>query len=189
MPVFRTVKDSQKGSIRLEAVHQPLYDSTTLTASTQVQLFGQGPAGRTLLDTNLQTSGQLSWPKRFSIRAIRQVTAVGNTPFADMVSLLARAYYQVVIGEKPYLTIPAFLLSAGTGLEAQTLVGATLGTASIVANHGRPEHRNIYSLLHSVFIPPVQNFAVNLTVNTGFSPSPALKLWVVLEGELLREIQ
>lgn len=189
MPVFRTVKDQQKGSIRLEAIHQPLYDSTTVTTSTSVQLFGQGPSGRTSLDTNLQTAGQLSWPKRFSVRAIRQVTAVGASVFSDLVNFFARAWYTVVVGEKTYLTIPAFLLNAGTGLEAQTLVGASLGTADIVANHGRPEHRNIYSLLHSIFLPPVQNFSVNLNINTGLTTSPGFKLWLFLEGELLREIQ
>jgi len=189
MPVFRTVKDAKKGSIRLEAIHQPLYDSTTVVTSTTFQFFSQGPNGRTPLETNLQTPGALSWPKRFSVRALRQVTAVGATAFADMASFLARAWYRMSVGEKPYLTIPAFLLTAGTGLEAQTLVGATLGTADIVVNHGRPEHRNIFSLLHSVYLPPVQNFSVELNINTGLSLSPGFKLWLFLEGELLREIQ
>lgn len=60
MPVFRTVKDARQGSIRLEAIHQPLYDSVTITAAVVNQLFSQGSNNRSALLTNLQTAGQLS---------------------------------------------------------------------------------------------------------------------------------
>ena len=94
------------------------------------------------------------------------------------------------MGEKPYLTIPAFLITAGTGLEQQTVVPATATTTgSIYANHGRPDQRSIYGLLHSIYLPPVQNFSVELSIASGLSLSPGFKLWFFLEGELLREIQ
>ena len=57
MPVFRTVKDARQGSIRLEAIHQPLYDSIALTSQTSVTLFSLGNNGRSALLTNLQTAG------------------------------------------------------------------------------------------------------------------------------------
>ena len=153
MPVFRTVKDARQGSIRLEAVHQPLYDSVNVTVSVINQLFSQGSNNRTPLATNLQTAGQLSWPKRFSIRAIRQVMgyAIAATQI-DMSALLQRTFYKVVVGEKTYLTIPAFILT-GTGVEYQTLTPQSAAAAArIFANHGWPEQRNIFSLLHSIFI-------------------------------------
>jgi hypothetical protein len=132
----------------------------------------------------------LSWPKRFSIRALRQVSAVGSTLFTDFASFLLRSLYVVTVGEKPYLTIPAFLITAGTGLEAQTLVPATATTTgTVVSNHGRPDQRSIYGLLHSIYLPPVQNFSVQLQIQNGLSLSPGFKLWLFLEGELLREIQ
>ncbi len=190
MPVFRTVKDAKQGQIRLEAIHQPLYDSVQITTSTTVQFFAQGTQGRTSLETNLQTQSSLSWPKRFSIRAVRQVSAVGGTLFTDYASFLLRALYQIVVGEKPYLTIPAFLITAGTGLEQQTIVPAVATTTgTIYSNHGRPDQRSIYGLLHSIYLPPVQNFSVSLQIATGLSLSPGFKLWFFLEGELLREIQ
>ena len=190
MPIFRTVKDARQGSIRLEAIHQPIYDSTTVTTSTSVLFFAQGVNGRTPLDTNLQTQSSLSWPKRFSIRALRQVGAVGGTLFTDYAAFLLRALYKVTVGEKPYLTIPAFLITAGTGLEQQTIVPATATTAgTIYGNHGRPDQRSIYGLLHSIYLPPVQNFSVELNIASGLSLSPGFKLWFFLEGELLREIQ
>lgn len=193
MPVFRTVKDASKGSVRLEAIHQPLYDSSTISASGTVSFF-QNPAGRSALNTNLTTAGQLSWPKRFSVRALRQVTSPGKTLFTDMANFLANADYKVVVGEKTYLQVPAFLLTAGTGLEAALVTGAAAPLApangQTYANHGRPEQRNIYSLLHSIYIPPVQNFSVTLNIASGFTiASPFFVLWLFLEGELLREIQ
>ncbi len=191
MPVFRTVKDAKSGSIRLEAIHQPLYDSVTVTASTTAQLFSQGSNNRTALATNLQTAGQLSWPKRFSIRALRQVAGYGCVAaYADLAAFLQRAFYKITVGEKPYLTLPAFCLTSGTGLEQQTIVAAPALTASTVyANIGRPEQRNIYSLLHSIYLPPVQNFAVELNIATGLTITAGLVFHLFLEGELLREIQ
>jgi hypothetical protein len=192
MPVFRTVKDARQGSVRLEAIHQPLYDSVTLTTSTSVTFF-QNPSGRNYLATNLTTAGQLSWPKRFSIRALRQVSQLGLTLFTDYAAYLLRAAFKVQVGEKIYLQIPAFLLTAGTGLEAAFVTGTTIPTgptnSQTYANHGRPEQRNIYSLLHSIYIPPVQNFLVMLDIATGFTSSAGFTLWIFLEGELLREIQ
>ncbi len=191
MPVFRTVKDARQGSIRLEAIHQPLYDSVTITASTTNQLFSTGSNNRTVLQTNLQTAGQLSWPKRFSIRALRQVLGYASQAlYSDCIIYLQRTFYKVVVGEKNYLTIPAFILTAGTGLEAQASTPKIATTAgAIYANLGRPEQRNIYSLLHSIYLPPVQNFFVTQALATGATITSGLVVHLFLEGELLREIQ
>jgi hypothetical protein len=192
MPVFRTVKDARSGNVRLEAIHQPLYDSAVISAAGTISFF-QNPAGRPPIQTNLATAGQLSWPKRFSVRALRQVASPGLTLFADFASFLSKASYKVNVGEKQYLQIPAFLLTAGTGVEAQLLTGAAAPAApansAVYVNHGRPEQRNIYSLLHSIYIPPVQNFAVTLDIASGVTIGTAFTLWLFLEGELLREIQ
>lgn len=191
MPVFRTVKDARQGSIRLEAIHQPLYDSVTITAAVVNQLFSQGSNNRSALLTNLQTAGQLSWPKRFSIRAVRQVLGYASQAlYSDCIIYLQRTYYRVVVGEKTYLTLPAFILTAGTGLEAQAATPKIATTAGAVyANLGRPEQRNIYSLLHSIYLPPVQNFFVEQNCASGTTITSGLVVHLFLEGELLREIQ
>jgi hypothetical protein len=192
MPVFRTVKDQQSGSIRLEAVHQPLYDSATPTASSSTSFF-QNPAGKTAFDSNLQTAGQLSWPKRFSVRALRQVCALGTVLFTDLSAYLARASIKLSVGEKVYLTLPAFVVPAGVSMEVAYVTGAAAPAAPAnginVGNHGRGDQRNVYSLLHSVYIPPVQNFGLTLDIATGYTPATAFKIHWFLEGELLREIQ
>lgn len=188
MPVFRTVKDQQKGSIRLEAIHQPLYDRATITAAGNLSFF-QNPAGRSLLETNVTTAGQLSWPKRFSIKAVRQVPAA-VTLFADLQSYVDNTFLTIVVGEKSYLTLPAIVITAGCGIEIQQQEADTTAAADIsYATLGRPNQQNIYSLIHSIFIPPVQNFNVSLNVGAGVSIGTAFTLHMFLEGELLREIQ
>jgi hypothetical protein len=192
MPVFRTVQDAQSGEIRLEALHQPLYDAQTITTTTDYSYF-QNPAGRSALLTNVPTAGQLSWPKRFSIKAIRLVPNFG-TILADLVSFYANSVFRLKVGEKDYLQIPAFMLTPGVGLETQNTWDAQICCATnagtVYANNGRPDHHNIYGLIHPVYVPPVQNFSVTVTPLAGATFTTAgFRLWCFLEGELLREIQ
>lgn len=192
MPVFRTVTDQQKGSIRLEAVHQPLYDSALITGAASISFF-QNPANKSSVDTNLQTAGQLSWPKRFSIRALRQVVQFGAIQYTQMASYLNNSSVRLAVGEKPYLTLPVFVIPSGVSLEVAFVTGAAAPTAPAngqnFANHGRGDQRNIYSLLHSIYLPPVQNFNLTLDIGSGYTHAANFKVWWFLEGELLREIQ
>jgi hypothetical protein len=71
--------------------------------------------------------------------------------YSDYANFLQRTFYKITVGEKPYLTLPAFVITGGTGLEQQPVVPAIATTAGTVySNLGRPEQRNIYSLLHSI---------------------------------------
>jgi hypothetical protein len=192
MPVFRTVTDAQSGDIKLEAIHQPIYDSAVINAAG-IKSFFQNPAGRSQLQTNVATAGQLSWPKRFSIKAFRAVPSFSALA-TDLLSYFDNTIFRCNVGEKQYLVCPAMLITPGTGLEIQLLTGAAAPLAPAngqnYARHGRPEHRNIYALIHSIYIPPVQNFVVSLEVGAGVSLSAnGFTAWVYLEGELLREIQ
>lgn len=97
----------------------------------------------------------------------------------------------MTVGEKDYLILPAFLITAGVGLEAQFLTGAAAPVAPAAgqtyATNGRPNQQNIYSLIHSIYLPPVQNFNVQLEVGTAIGTDVDVHLF--LEGEYLREIQ
>lgn len=191
MPVFRTVTDAQQGEIKLEAVHQPLYDQVTINGAGNFSFF-QNPAGRSRFATNLTTAGQLSWPKRFSIRAIRQVPSFSAIA-SDLLTYLSDSVILITVGEKPYLQLPAFMVTAGTGLEIGLLTGAAAPTAPAngqnYATLGRPNQQNIYSLIHSIYLPPVQNFNVEVAVGAAAAPANDIPLHLFLEGELLREIQ
>src|SRR5690606_21348219 len=192
MPVFRTVTDAQSGEIKLEAVHQPLYDHATIDAAG-VYSFFQNPAGRNQFLTNVQTAGQLSWPKRFSVKALRSVPAYSALA-TDLISYYDNSIFRLNVGEKQYLVVPALMITPGVGLEISYLTGAALPASPAnginYARNSRPEHRNIYTLIHSVYIPPVQNFAVSIEVLSTVTLSQnGFGLHVYLEGELLREIQ
>lgn len=192
MPVFRTVTDAQSGEIKLEAIHQPIYDSAVINAAG-IKSYFQNPAGRSQLQTNVTTAGQLSWPKRFSVKAFRCVPSFSALA-TDLLSYFDNTVFRCNVGEKQYLVLPAMLITPGTGLEIQLLTGAAAPVAPAngqnYARHGRPEQRNIYALIHSIYIPPVQNFVVSTEVGSGVSLSNnGFTLWVFLEGELLREIQ
>lgn len=193
MPVFRTVTDAQQGEIKLEAIHQPLYDSGTVSSAAAATIsFFQNPAGRSRYNVNLPTTGQLAWPKRFSIRALRQVPAF-DTIATDLQTYFNGSLLVVTVGEKDYLVLPAFLVTAGTGLELQFLTGAAApaapATGETYATLGRPNQQNIYSLIHSIYIPPVQNFNVSLTVDGNGVPANDFNVHIFLEGEFLREVQ
>ena len=192
MPVFRTVQDAQSGEIKLEAIHQPIYDRAQIIAAATYSFF-QNPAGRNQFQTNVTTAGQLSWPKRFSVKALRAVPSFSALA-TDLLSYFDNSIFRVVVGEKNYLTLPAMLITPGVGLAIQLLTGAAAPLAPAngqnYGQHGWPEHRNIYSLIHSIYIPPVQNFVVSIEVLTGVTLSQAgFGMHVYLEGELLREIQ
>lgn len=190
MPVFRTVTDAQQGEVKLEAIHQPIYDQATVADATSnsLSLF-QNPAGRGAFLTNVQTAGQLSWPKRFSIKAIRQVPSFSATA-ADVqvyVGNTGQSLFRLDVGEKNYLTLPAFILTAGVGLEVFSQEAGT-GTAEGYTL-GRPNQQNIYTLMHSIYLPPVQNFVVRIDTGDVSALSAALPVHIFLEGELLREVQ
>lgn len=192
MPIFRTVQDAQSGEIKLEAIHQPLYDRATINAAGIYSYF-QNPSGRSQFLTNVSTAGQLSWPKRFSVKALRSVP-VYSALATDLLSYYDNSIFRIVVGEKTYLVLPAMMVTPGVGLEIQLLTGAAAPLAPAngqnYARNSRPEHRNIYTLIHSIYIPPVQNFVASIEVLTGVTLSVAgFGLWVYLEGELLREIQ
>lgn len=191
MPVFRTVQDAQQGEIKLEAIHQPLYDSQDIAAAGDFSYF-QSPAGRSQFLTNVQTAGQLSWPKRFSVKAVRLVPELGSI-VADMISFYNNIIFRFNVGEKNYLTLPGFMLTPGVGLEVFNTYNVEQARATaaptVIAHNGRPDHHNIYTLIHSIYIPPVQNFNVTLQVLATVTLSTTITTWIFLEGELLREIQ
>src|SRR5271157_6332478 len=98
MPVFRSVTDPQSGEIKLEAVHQPLYDRSTINAAG-IYSFFQNPAGRNQFQTNVQTAGQLSWPKRFSVKALRLVPSFQSLA-TDLLSYMDNSIFRLQVGEK-----------------------------------------------------------------------------------------
>ena len=159
--------------------------------NTPFFVLGAARSGTTMLRLMLNRHSRLAIP--FESHFLRQifVEMPSDRPLDSReVSRVA----DVVVGEKNYLTLPAMLITPGVGLAIQLLTGAAAPLAPAngqnYGQHGWPEHRNIYSLIHSIYIPPVQNFVVSIEVLTGVTLSQAgFGMHVYLEGELLREIQ
>jgi hypothetical protein len=192
MPVYRQASDAAQGDVKLEAITQPIYDNQTITTGASTVSFFQNPSGRDYTFTNLDTAGALTWPKRFSIKAFRIVLSFAALA-QDQASFYSNGNFVLRVGEKNYFVCPLFLLTPGVGLEVYLVTGAAAPTAPATgvnyATNGWAEHRNIYILQHAVWLPSVQNFRGIVTMESTNTLSASQSVWIMLEGELFREIQ
>jgi hypothetical protein len=190
MPVFRQASDAAQGDVKLEAITQPLYDNQSIATGAQTVSFFAGAAGRSRLFTNVETANQLTWPKRFSVKAFRLVPAP-DVLASNLVSFYTQGYSTLVVGEKKYFESPNFLITPGVGLEVALITNTTAaaGTSINYGHNGRPDHRNLYVLQHAIWIPSVQNFRYQIDTTGTFTTSASISTWVFLEGEYFREIQ
>ena len=192
MPVFRQVSDAAQGDVKLEAITQPLYDEQAIATGASSTSFFQNPSGRSRFFTNLETAGSLTWPKRYSIKAFRIVPSPA-TRAENVQNFYANGFMTFRVGEKDYFVSPLHLITPGCGLLVWNLLGAAAATAPAnglnIATNGESNHRNIYILQHSIWLPSVQNFRGIVEMLATFSTSATIDVWMYLEGELFREIQ
>jgi hypothetical protein len=192
MPVFRQASDAAQGDVKLEAITQPLYDNQSIATGASSISFFAGSNGRSRLFTNVETANQLTWPKRFSVKAFRLVPAP-DVLATNLLSFYVQGYSTLVVGEKKYFESPNFIITPGIGLEVALVTGAAAPTAPAngqnYGHNGRPDHRNLYVLQHSIWIPSVQNFRYQIDMSSTFTTSASISTWVFLEGEYFREIQ
>jgi len=166
---------------------------------------------KTKLETNLQASGVLSSLNTFEARALRVVVSnlrptefKGSTGTAPKTSLnesalLADLIYNsvtsLIVGEKIMIEMPTFWFPSGAGVSP----GLT------VSNHGEPDPTATFRFAEPVYIEPQQNFRVEMAFPQGI-PGVAtgavaedknklahvtgpLRIWVVLDGYLTRDVQ
>jgi|GEM_PF-1649485 len=192
MPVFRQASDAAQGDVKLEAITQPYYDEQTIATGASTTSFFQNPNGRSRFFTNMETAGSLTWPKRYSIKAFRIVPSP-SARAENVQNFYANGYFVLRVGEKDYFVSPLHLITPGCGLLVWNILGNAAATAPAnslnVATNGESNHRNIYILQHSIWLPSVQNFRGIVEMLSTFSTSASLDVWCYLEGELFREIQ
>lgn len=201
---FGTFKDTlDDKDVRLEVIDQPLYDAQTvvnpcfLSRREREQafrkdgiqvVFFQTPGGRHLSEVNVQTAGQLSWPKRFYIRGI---AFSFDRPLAP--KQVDEMYATLTIGEKNYLTLPLAEFHYrqdnidGERAMFRHIIGKTYNVAEeeMLANYNGPK-KGFKSPAASIYIPPVQNFTVKLTM--GKTIGGEMEVRCRLDGLLAREI-
>lgn len=178
-----TFPDAAAGEIRLETIRQPLYDTQVQAGIFSLPMsrrdehisqppeisFFQDPRGRGQRDTNLATSGGLTWPKRFDVDGVR----ISISHLVD----ISEATFSLTVGEKRYLTLPLVNMERDDDLDKDTAAGPLLPRMRFKTPDISP----------SIHIPPCQHFVAR--INTGSKYFESAEVRVQLLGELHREIQ
>ena len=164
---------------------------------------------KTKLETNLQASGVLPSLNTFEARALRVVVSnlrplefVGSTgtdiaprdrfnESAILADLIYNSVTSLIVGEKIMIEMPTFWFPSGAGVSP----GLT------ASNHGEPSPEATFRFAEPVYIEPQQNFRVEMAFPQGVpgaNPknenklayvSGPLRIWVVLDGYLTRDVQ
>ena len=114
----------------MDVQHEPLYDTLTLAAGTNVlsynqsQAFFANPSGKTLNQTNVQKAGQLPAPEAFAVMCI-QLHVDENILLADFLALQDNSALQFWIGTKAYNTGPTWYYTSGGGIGGYFTTGST----------------------------------------------------------------
>lgn len=169
---------------------------------------------KTKLETNLQASGVLPSLNTFEARALRVVvsnlqprekkTRTKSGPTIDEEALLSdneiladliyNSVTSLIVGEKIMIEMPTFWFPSGAGVSPGF---------PTVSNHGQPDPMATFRFAEPVHIEPQQNFRVEMAFPQGV-PGQApttpcettlagqkgpLRIWVVLDGYLTRDVQ
>ena len=163
---------------------------------------------KTKLETNLQASGVLPSLNTFEARALRVVVSnLRPTEFknstggaaqkdrqnesAILADLIYNSVTSLIVGEKIMIEMPTFWFPSGAGVSP----GLT------VSNHGEPDPTATFRFAEPVLIEPQQGFRVEMAFPQGVpGVSPVdvqklahvtgpLRIWVVLDGYLTRDVQ
>jgi hypothetical protein len=163
---------------------------------------------KTKLETNLQAAGVLPSLNTFEARALRVVVSnLRSTEFkpskegpaskfaANESEILADLIYNsvtsLIVGEKIMIEMPTFWFPSGAGVSP----------GLNVSSHGEPDPTATFRFAEPVFIEPQQSFRVEMAFPQGVpGANPVdhtklahvtgpLRIWVVLDGYLTRDVQ
>ena len=197
-----------------EKLHWPLYDAFVVPEKngTPAPTFASEMAKRdarilrffvdvqnkTRLETNLQASGTLPSLNAYEIRAMRVVV---STVFREppkrgqgvlvsetdnvLADLIYNSVTSLLVGEKTMIEMPTYYFPAGAGVSP--------GNQDL-PSHGQPDPMATFRFSEPVQIEPSQNFRVEILFPQGVpktlgSATGPLRLWVVLDGYLTRDVQ
>lgn len=198
-----------------EKLHWPLYDAFVVpkpnegTAPTFESEMGKRDArilrffvdvqNKTRLETNLQASGTLPSLNAYEIRAMRVVVSPvlrcppsvkpkevhSNETDNVLADLIYNSVTSLLVGEKTMIEMPTYYFPAGAGVSP--------GTQDL-PSHGQPDPMATFRFSEPVQIEPNQNFRVEILFPQGIPPTLAstkgpLRIWVVLDGYLTRDVQ
>ncbi len=112
-----------------------------------------------------------------------------------LADLIYNSVISLIVGEKTMIEMPTFWFPSGAGISPGF---------PTVSNHGEPDPTATFRFAEPVFIEPQQNFRVELAFPQGLPGSELsvdspekrlanvigpLRIWVVLDGYLTRDVQ
>ena len=199
-----------------EKLHWPLYDAFVVpeqNGGSSVPTFATEMAKRdarilrffvdvqskTRLETNLQASSTLPSLNSYEVRAMRVVVSPvlryiskKDEPSPDTDNVLADLIYNsvtsLIVGEKTMIEMPTYYFPAGAGVSPGN---------QALPSHGQPDPMATFRFSEPVPIEPNQNFRVEMNFPQSVPSGPSrlgnatgpLRLWVVLDGYLTRDVQ
>ena len=190
----------------------PTFASEMGKRDARILRFFVDVQNKTRLETNLQASGQLPSLNRYEVRAMRVVVSPmlrrgraaktkdePHDPDTDNVlaDLIYNSVTSLLVGEKTMIEMPTYYFPAGAGVSP--------GTEGL-PSHGQPDPMATFRFSEPVQIEPNQNFRVEILFPQGVperskqgtshhgpqrlgDATGPLRLWVVLDGYLTRDVQ
>ena len=189
----------------------PTFASEMAKRDARILRFFVDVQNKTRLETNLQASGQLPSLNRYEVRAMRVVVSPmlrrgraaktkdeAHDPDTDNVlaDLIYNSVTSLLVGEKTMIEMPTYYFPAGAGVSP--------GTEGL-PSHGQPDPMATFRFSEPVQIEPNQNFRVEILFPQGVperkpptsqhgpqrlgDATGPLRLWVVLDGYLTRDVQ
>lgn len=206
------------GKPKLEMRKQPLWANAEVNNTSGTLSFfreAQGTGGTALIDTNMPKAGALPHPRVFDIHGIAVqaslalVTRTSAGPPATEADphnaalfnnalklLLFGAFFRLIVGTKPYIEAPLFLLP-GNAKFSGAIIGATPETTTF----GAAGRRDIFSsgvgmswstAKRRIRLHPDQVFYAEIvlpTVGAGIAASNGRVIYTFLDGLEYREVQ
>ena len=168
--ILRTLKLPESVA-KLQKVSNPLYDQLDLTGAGKF-IFFKGAQGRSRLFTNFDGQNALDNPRHYLVAGIRVMPASG-TPQADIDALSKRAYFTLLVGDKPFFEAPLSVL---------------LAKSDALATNGR-HNSAFYMLDHPILLPPQQIFRPSIDVESPITLTATVPVTLAFEGVLMRPAQ
>jgi hypothetical protein len=133
-------------------------------------------------------------PSKYPKRTEKAAELAAEINEAEILAdLIYNSVTTLIVGEKIMIEMPTFWFPAGAGVSPGF---------STVTNHGEPDPMATFRFAEPIFIEPQQNFRVEMLFPQGVpgqgAPPDAFKLagvegplriWVVLDGYLTRDVQ
>jgi hypothetical protein len=156
---------------KLQKISNPLYDRLTVTGPGKLTFF-KGSQGRSRLFTNFDGQSQFDNPRGFIVMGLRALVDPAATA-ADVAVLAQRAYFTLLIGDKPFLELPLALF---------------LTKQEAVQVEGRHTEATL-KLDHPILIPSQQIFRPSIDIESPAALSAPTDVTLVFDGVLLRPAQ